>query len=169
MRIGLISDTHIREASQNLPSKVEKIFRNVDLILHAGDIYNPSVLDELERIAPVLAVAGDDDYGAILTDRRVKLRHIFHFEDKVVWLIHDSAYYYSCTSWRATKNACRKSSEIPDIVLFGHTHYAILESHSGILFINPGSAMSVRNCSVIGSVALLNVESGKVDVNLVHL
>ena len=61
MKIGLISDTHIREPSERLHEKVREVFQGVDLILHAGDIYNPSVLDELERMAPVLAAAGDDD------------------------------------------------------------------------------------------------------------
>ncbi len=79
MRIGLISDTHIRETSQNLSSKVIKTFQDVDLILHAGDIYNPSVLDELELLAPVFAAVGDDDYGKTLTDRRVKDKQVFSF------------------------------------------------------------------------------------------
>ncbi len=55
MLIGLISDTHIPWAVKELPPEVGEAFRGVDLILHAGDIYSHAVLDELERIAPVLA------------------------------------------------------------------------------------------------------------------
>jgi len=47
MRIGLLSDTHIPEARSGLPPEVKKAFEGVDLILHAGDIYSLSVLDEL--------------------------------------------------------------------------------------------------------------------------
>ena len=70
MRIGLVADTHIPGAAAELPEQVAQAFRGVDLILHGGDIYTPSVLDELERIAPVLAAKGDDDSGELLTDSR---------------------------------------------------------------------------------------------------
>ena len=50
MRIGLISDTHIPENAEILPAQVREAFRNVDLILHAGDIYVVSVLDEVAAI-----------------------------------------------------------------------------------------------------------------------
>ena len=61
MLIGIISDTHIGRASNKLPSQVFKAFENVDLILHAGDIGDVSVIDELSKIAPVKAVCGADD------------------------------------------------------------------------------------------------------------
>ena len=160
MRIGLISDTHIRETSQNLPSKVIKTFQDVDLILHAGDIYNPSVLDELELLAPVFAAVGDDDYGEILTDRRVKDKQVFHFKEKVLWLVHDSSHYYLCKSRKGMENIDPHLPEMPDIVVFGHAHFTVLETHCGILFINPGSAMAVENSLVPGTVAILTIESG---------
>ncbi len=50
MIIGLLSDTHIPEAEKELPPELMEAFRGVDLILHAGDIYIPSVLDNLEYI-----------------------------------------------------------------------------------------------------------------------
>ena len=65
MRIGLISDTHIPDVARAIPRNVSRAFSGVDLILHAGDIQLASVLDELERIAPVLAARGDDDYPFI--------------------------------------------------------------------------------------------------------
>ena len=68
MRIGLISDTHIPLVAQELPPQVMDVFRGVDLILHAGDIYAPSVIEELERIAPIFIAEGDDDYGEALRD-----------------------------------------------------------------------------------------------------
>ena len=51
MRIGLVSDTHIPEVAPAIPGQIAQAFRVVDLILHAGDIYVSSVLDELEYIA----------------------------------------------------------------------------------------------------------------------
>ena len=66
MKVGVISDTHVPAIVPSLPPAVFDIFKGVDLILHAGDIVDLSVLDELRAIAPVEAVAGnmDDTRGA---------------------------------------------------------------------------------------------------------
>ena len=58
MLIGLLSDTHIPDAVLGLPPELNRIFQDVDLILHAGDIFTSSVLDELESMAPVYDLAG---------------------------------------------------------------------------------------------------------------
>ncbi|MGA2682891.1 MAG: YfcE family phosphodiesterase [Candidatus Bathyarchaeia archaeon] len=59
--IGLISDTHVPKRAAKVPQKVFEIFQNVDFIIHAGDLVELSVIDELEQIAPVLAVHGNMD------------------------------------------------------------------------------------------------------------
>ena len=56
--IGVISDTH-----GQLAPEVQKAFKNVDLIIHAGDIGDAMVLDKLSKIAPVMAVRGNMDFG----------------------------------------------------------------------------------------------------------
>jgi len=56
MLIGLISDTHIPDRARELPEKVIEAFENVELIIHAGDLTSPKVIEELENIAPVMAV-----------------------------------------------------------------------------------------------------------------
>ena len=61
--IGLISDTHIPEAGKSLWPEVIRIFKEVDLILHAGDMHDLSVLKELEEIAPVLACRRNGEDG----------------------------------------------------------------------------------------------------------
>jgi len=63
MRIGLISDTHIPVAAPRLWPQVYEAFRGVDLIMHAGDLMVPEVIDWLEEVAPVMAVSGNGDYG----------------------------------------------------------------------------------------------------------
>ena len=57
--IGVISDTH-----GHIPRGLTKAFKHVDLIIHAGDIGDKSILNELARIAPVIAVRGNMDYGS---------------------------------------------------------------------------------------------------------
>ena len=61
MLIGLLSDTHIPEATLYIPAQLQEVFKGVDMILHAGDLYTTWVLDQLENIAPVLAAEGDDE------------------------------------------------------------------------------------------------------------
>jgi putative phosphoesterase len=56
--IGIISDTHGR-----LPQSVSKAFKNTDLIIHAGDIGDPQIIEALEKIAPIRAVRGNMDMG----------------------------------------------------------------------------------------------------------
>ena len=62
MRIGLISDTHIPTAAKELWPQIYEAFRGVDLIMHAGDLMVPEVIDWLEAVAPVMAVWGNGDF-----------------------------------------------------------------------------------------------------------
>lgn len=164
MRIGLIADTHIREAVQGLPAHIAEAFRGVDLILHGGDIYIPDVLDELERIAPVLAASGDDDYGTILHDKRVKPEHTLRLEDKTLWLVHECPQYHSAKLRR--KEAVEPAGHVPDIVVFGHTHYSVVERHNGTLYVNPGSPTDCRQG--LGTVAILSIASGEVQASVLR-
>ena len=89
IRIGLLSDTHVPVPVKELPvAELTEAFRGVELILHAGDIYDLSVLNDLQKIAPVLSARGDDDYGAIARDERVQEKHILKLDGQVVWLVH---------------------------------------------------------------------------------
>ena len=168
MRIGLISDTHIPEAARRLPPQVAEVFEGVDLILHAGDIYLPSVLDELERIAPVLAASGDDDVGDVLRDRRVKRKHILNIEGQTLWLVHEVFYARMVTPWRR-ENLPGKDDVVPDVVVFGHDHCTIMLRRNGVLFVNPGSPTFLNYRCGAGTVALLNLSSGEAQADIIHL
>lgn len=61
MRIGVVADTHVGEHLAVLPPEIPEILAGVDLILHAGDLADRVVLDELGRVAPVVAVRGNHD------------------------------------------------------------------------------------------------------------
>jgi len=169
MRIGLLSDTHIPEVAQALPPQIVQAFRGVDLILHAGDIYVPSVLDELECIAPVLAARGDDDYHSVLADERVKDRHVLKLEGRTVWLVHESPYYYLLASRQARNSSGQKEHDSPDIVVFGHEHRVIVQRHSGVLFVNPGSPTFLNYRFGLGTVGILDIGSGEAEVRILQL
>ena len=162
MRIGLISDTHIPEAAQELPSQIAEAFRGVELILHAGDIYIPSVLDDLERIAPVLVAKGDDDSSDMLKDKRVKGKHVLKLEGHTLWLIHERPYSYMYTS-------NQKGSDAPDIIVFGHEHATFVQRHGSILFVNPGSPTFLNYRCGLGTVGILNIDSDESEAQIVQL
>jgi putative phosphoesterase len=169
MRIGLLSDTHIPEAATELPRELFTAFQGVDLILHAGDIYVRSVLDDLARIAPVLAARGDDDYGSTLADERVKDKHILNLEGRRVWLVHQRPYYLTTAWWRDRQPAERPKDEDPDIIVFGHEHRTVVENEYGILFVSPGSPTFLHYLRGLGTVGFLEIKDGKADVNIVRL
>jgi putative phosphoesterase len=170
MRIGLLSDTHIPEAETELPGELIMAFQGVDLILHAGDIYVRSVLDDLARIAPVLAARGDDDYGIILSDERVKEKHILNLEGRKVWLVHQRPYYLTTNWWRDRHTTDKPEDDYPpDIVVFGHEHRTVVESVDDILFVSPGSPTFLHYNRGLGTVGFLDINNGKVDVNIVRL
>ena len=162
MRIGLISDTHIPEVAQALPSQIAEMFRGVDLILHAGDVYTLSVLDDLEHIAPVLAAMGDDDPLDNEKDKRVARKHVLELAGYTIWLIHERPYYIMARSNQQT-NDC------PDIIVFGHEHATIVHRYGDVLFVNPGSPTFLNYRGGLGTVAILDIESRKAEAQIRQL
>lgn len=169
MRIGLLSDTHIPEAAQALPLQIVQAFRGVDLILHAGDLYVPRVLDELECIAPVVAAEGDDDYGDTLTDERVKKKHVLKIEGQTLWLIHERPYFLKFPSRQRGRSLAQGGYDTPDIVVFGHEHRTAVQRSGDVLYVNPGSPTFLHYRSGLGTVGILSIESGEAEVVILQL
>lgn len=189
MHIGLISDTHIVQGRPGLDEffhKVREIFKNVDLILHAGDILYPFVLDELERIAPVLAARGDDDLP--LPDSRIKDRHELHFEGYSLWLCHlfpfrvssHSLYALLCPSRDLLKRLdneldsslaelLKEHDHIPQIIVFGDTHRVLVHRHSRLLLVNPGSPTLPDHRTMPGTLVILSLSPGQAEVEVIQL
>lgn len=164
MRIGLLSDTHIPETMRHFPEAIQQAFAGVDLILHAGDIYVPSALDELQTIAPVLAARGDDD---MLKDPRVKEKHLFEVDGLKIGVVHvfEGLYLY----WGLERAVASEFGCHPDVIVFGHTHSAAIKQHNSTLLINPGSALLPNYRLQLGSVGVLEIKDGQAQAHLVEL
>ena len=168
MRIGLLSDTHIRVpgtrnnlgqlCTSTLPPQIKEAFRGVDLILHAGDVYTLPILDELETIAPVLASEGDDDPFEIMNDRRTKYKQHLSADGVTIWLAHQ---------WETW--ALDGHEKKPDVIVYGHLHKSGIDEEDGILWINPGSPTFPSYNLELGTVGLLTIDSGKVDAQIIQL
>lgn len=136
-RIGVISDTH-----GHLDSRVHDALLGVDLIVHAGDI-GVGVVEELELIAPVRAVLGNNDHWDF--DLPVDIR----FEAEGV-------------TFRAAHQARHIRPPDADVTIHGHTHIAEVTRTAQGLLVNPGSASRPRGGRG-ASVAIVEVDSGKVE------
>jgi len=181
MLIGLLSDTHIAFRSQILPPQIKDVFRGVDLILHMGDVWIPDVLDELETIAPVLAARGDDDMDEDFgTDSRMEKRQVLHFDGVTLWAMHIKPRYglivpgsqpnsYGGLFQRGQSTAQDEPEDPPDVVLFGHSHFAEVENYKGVLLVNPGSPTMPSYIPKLGTVGLLSVSDGTAEARLIKL
>ena len=144
MRIGLISDTHLPSSIRDPWPEVALAFRQVDLILHAGDIVTPRILDWLEDIAPTLAALGNNDFG--MDDRRVKATQTLDVDGWRLGMVHD------------VTSGIHFDTPV-DVVISGHTHYERLALRDGVVYVNPGSATLPHHQSTrLGTVGVLDVE-----------
>jgi len=129
MKIGVLSDTH-----GFFDPGITRLFAGVDHILHAGDVGDPMIELELQSIAPVTLVVGNND-----PDLSLKETEIMELAARK-FLIHHIVYPQS----PADKIKARIARERPDVVVFGHTHKRFCETIGGILFFNPGYAGKPR-------------------------
>lgn len=179
MLIGLLSDTHIAFESQGLPPQIKEAFRDVDLILHVGDVWIPWVLDELEGVAPVLSARGDDDMDEDFgQDSRMEKRQNLHFNGLTIWATHVKPRYglivpnANGNSYGRLFNRYRRDEEAPeppDVVVFGHSHFAEIEHYKGVLLVNPGSPTMPSYLPKLGSVGFLSIKNGKPEARLKQL
>lgn len=179
MKIGLISDTHVPSVG-NTPPEVARAFAGVDLILHAGDILIAACLDWLEAIAPVVAV--ENPPSALLQDPRVEVQRVIEVEGWTIGMVHDLI--IPGTGFEPIPGAIDRlyppGRSLPaaleilfgrpiDIMVFGHTHRALVEEHQGILFINPGSPALPNQLRKLGNVGILEIANGTRRARIVDL
>ena len=172
MRIGLLSDTHVPLPVKKLPvAELTEAFRGVDLILHGGDIYSLSVLNDLEHIAPVLAARGDDDYGETARDERVQEKHILKLGGQTVWLVHQRPFLPMMSKdwWHSRTNPEQNEFGKPNVIVFGHEHRTVKETVNGVLFVNPGSPTFLHYQLGLGTCGILDTDSNKPEVRIFQL
>ena len=150
MQISVISDTHglLRPEAVNALAGAE-------LILHAGDIGKPEVLEGLSAIAPVIAVRGNNDHGAWAES--IPERETVEIAGVSIHLLHSLK--------ELTIDPI--TAEI-QVVISGHSHKPLVESRDGVLFLNPGSA-GPRRFKLPITVAHLHLDGTTIDAQIIHL
>lgn len=155
LHVGLISDTHAPRFWKACPPRVAAELAGVDLILHAGDVCLPFVLDELAEIAPVHAVAGNND-GPDVTAWGAPETLELELAGVRVAMIHDSG------AKQGRLNRMHRRFPDADLVVFGHSHIPLDESDDRLRIVNPGSPTDKRR-QPHGTVGHLVVADGRVE------
>lgn len=148
--IGVLSDTH-----GLLRDEVLEKFKNVDLIIHAGDVGDIKILDRLRELAPLVAVRGNVDINKEF-DKLSKTEYI-EFGEYNIFVIHNIDEI----------NIDLKSSGI-NILIYGHSHIPKRESVEGILYLNPGSIGHKRFNNPI-SIATVELNSDGYNVDFIFV
>lgn len=148
--IGVISDTH----GLLRPQAVDAL-RGVELILHAGDIGPPEIIEQLRDIAPVRVVRGNCDHGTWATT--LPETDVVSVAGRSVFMIHDVG-------------QIELTPEVAGFaaVVYGHSHKPSIEERNGVLYLNPGSA-GPRRFSLPVSVAHLHMEEGALRADIIEL
>jgi putative phosphoesterase len=148
-RVGVISDTH-----DLLRPEALRALRGCDLVLHAGDICGPDVLEALREVAPVIAVRGNNDHGpwadALPETATVDLGTVS------LLMVHDL---------ETLRPGVTRGVQV---VISGHSHQPRKEVRDGVLYFNPGSA-GPRRFTLPISIGRLDVEGDRVRATLVDL
>lgn len=176
MRIGLISDTHIPEARQELWPQVFDAFAGVDAILHAGDIHDLVVIDQLSDIAPTYAARGNGDDGSggrpiQPHDSRLREAWLLEFEGLRIGMTHDipiPEYPPHLTVARAMERYFGRTDL--DVLIYGDTHVEAIDTIGETLCINPGSPTYPHNLETqYGTVGFLEISGGRAEATIWQL
>lgn len=146
--VGVVADTHCPEFLDRLPDRLFEALSGVQLILHAGDINEASTLDALARIAPVHAVRGDHDHklDSLPLTREITVegqRIVIVHGHRSRWIEEPQTLLWTLTlgffrPHRGLARSLRRRFPDADVIVFGHTHRALVEKIDGALLFNPG-------------------------------
>lgn len=160
MLIGLISDTHIPDRAKEIPQKVFDAFSEVDLILHAGDLTSLKVIEDLEKIAPVIAIQGNMDR---VNGINLPVAKVIEAEGLKIGIAHGEVYPRA-----DTQQLVYLARELDvDILITGHSHQPKIEQTDGVLLLNPGSPIVPRLAD--RTVMILEINNKEVDVEIIKI
>jgi putative phosphoesterase len=154
-RVVVLADTHIRRGgSRRLPDAVYAELGRADVVLHAGDVLVPELLDELRRFAPVHAVLGNNDDVELA--RVLPETQLLTIDGVRVGMIHDSG------ARAGRPGRMRRRFPGADVVVFGHSHDPVCEvGVDGQLLVNPGSPIERRRAPT-HTIAVLDLAVGRI-------
>lgn len=148
--VGLIADTH----GLMRPEALDSLGKS-DLIVHAGDIGNPAVLEKLQRLAPVHAIRGNNDQGAWA--RGLPDRDTLKAGVHKIYVLHN-----------LTELALDPAASGFSVVISGHSHKPAIKTLNNVLYVNPGSA-GPRRFALPVTVGTLALWSDRCEASIIQL
>jgi len=132
MKIGVISDTHLRELHPEFKKIIEVHFKDVEKIFHAGDFVDWSIAEYLSSLKELIAVCGNMDFQDIR--KAFPPKRIVELRGFKIGLIHGGGAPFGIES------RIRGKFDEVDAIVYGHTHTPASHQVKNIYFFNPGSA-----------------------------
>jgi putative phosphoesterase len=162
VKIGVVSDTHLPRFGDRLPAELLRGLgrARVELILHLGDFTGPEVPALLEAVAPLEAVAGNNDPPALV--RRFGRRKVLTLDGVRVGMVHGDG----TRGTTLARSVAAFADEPVDVICFGHSHQPRCERRDGRWVVNPGSPTDKRTQARY-SYAILRIEGGRATPRLV--
>ncbi len=154
MKIGVISDTHIPISATDIPDVVLEAFKDVDMILHAGDLVNLSVIDILKSVCPnVTAVSGNMDSAQV--KQVLSKKEVINIGKHKIGLTH------GCGAPATLVNTVTHIFEADgvDVIVFGHSHAPLCETIGNVLYFNPGS-LTDKIFTSVNSYGIIEINEG---------
>ncbi|MFA6217047.1 MAG: metallophosphoesterase [Candidatus Omnitrophota bacterium] len=135
VKIGVLADTHIPDRAGSVPKEVLAGLKDVDMIIHAGDLVSLSVLDQLRTVCKnVKAVSGNMDQDEV--KRKLPEKEVISVNDFKIGVTHG----YGHPNKLLDVLAKIFKNDAVDMVIFGHSHEGFNEKKGNVLYFNPGSA-----------------------------
>lgn len=160
MTLGVVSDTHMPRMAKALPRALVAGLQKhrIDVLVHCGDIVSENVLPLFENIAPLQAVAGNNDPDSIV--QRFGRKRILHFGSIRIGVVHGDG---AKTGLKTPEHAYRQfEGEGVLAVLFGHSHIPYHGMRSGVILFNPGSPTDKR-MNPRYSYGIVRIEGASID------
>jgi len=162
MKIGIIADTHMSEQGKDLPQAVLEAFRQVDMVIHAGDLVESSVLSALKAVCGnIKAVCGNMDSAELKKDLSVK--EILQVGKYRIGIMHGRGHPRNLLELLAEEF---KDDRV-DLVIFGHSHTPTNEKIGGVIYFNPGSPTD-KVFSPYNSYGIIEIDD-KIEAKIIKL
>ncbi len=162
MKIGVISDTHIPDRAGDIPVEILEEFKNVDMIIHAGDLVDLGVLDKLKSICSnVKAVWGNMDPEGVR--RKLPEKEVLKVGNYKIGVMHG----YGMPDKLTDLLASHFKNDNVNLIIFGHSHSSLNEKRGGILFFNPGSPTD-KIFSLYNSYGIIEIND-KIEAKIIKL
>lgn len=162
-RITILSDTHIPKRAKDIPQRLWEEIKQTDLVLHAGDIVQPLVLENIAQYTPIRAVRGNMDPIELQTV--LPEYDLVEIEGVKIGLTHGQGAPNQVKSY---VRSLFKGHDL-QVVIFGHSHQPELSNENGVWYLNPGSPTDTFFAPYL-SYARMEIDKGKIiEIKIISL